>query len=76
MKRALTTCLLIGCLFSLGACMWMGADDKEFFGKGWVKPTELDGNPPRPVHPVDDPLPGAPEPAARSNPEWSTPEPF
>ena len=78
MKQAITTCLLIGCLFSLGACMWMGPDDKEFFGKGWVKPTELDGTPPRqvPVGAADDQLPGVPGPSAVSTGDWSTPARF
>ena len=85
MKRALLILLLIGCSLSLGACMFMGADDKEFFGKGWVNPKELDTAPsPRvPVHPTAEGTPAPVGPSARndapapsSDTDWSTPAPL
>ena len=78
MKRALFILLLIGCSLSLGACMFMGADDKEFFGKGWVNPKELDTAPPpkMPMRPAADGTPAPTGPSARSDGDWSTPAPF
>ena len=85
MKRALLTLLMIACLLSLGACMFMGADDKEFFGKGWVNPKELDNTPsPRvPVRPIESGTPEPVGPSARSDTratqndtDWSTPVPY
>ena len=53
MKRALCLCLLAVGLFTLNACMFMGSEDREFYGKGWVNPKELDKQPsvPMPMHP-------------------------
>lgn len=78
MKRVLLILLMIGGLFSVAACMWMGPDDKEFFGKGWVNPKELDSTPRphMPVHPVVDSTPAPVGPSARSDGEWGTPAPF
>ena len=85
MKRALLTLLLIGCLLSLGACMFMGPDDKEFFGKGWVNPKELDGTPSphmpvRPsadqeLAPIGEEAPAPVRHPSSSSDDWSTPSP-
>ena len=60
---------MIVCLLSFGACVFMGADDKEFFGKGWVNPKELDSTPaPRvPMRPSADGTPEPVGPSARSD---------
>ena len=65
--------------------MWMGPEDKEFFGKGWVNPKELDRGP-APKMPVragaDDgsaalvPASTGSATAAPNNGEWSTPAPY
>lgn len=65
--------------------MWMGPEDKEFFGKGWVNPKELD-RAPAPNMPV---RPGANEASAVLAPssgtsassapnagDWATPAPY
>lgn len=82
MKRVLLTVILLGSLLSLGACMFMGEEDKEFYGKGWVNPKELDKTPAphMPLRPAaDDPANASTLPAERSTQssrDWSTPVPF
>ncbi len=79
MKRLLLALLLIGCLCSLGACMFMGSDDREFYGKGWLNPKELDRAPavPMAIRPAANDAPvGGVVPSATDSGEWSTPPPF
>ena len=85
MKRVLLPLSMIACLLSLGACMFMGTEDKEFFGKGWVNPKELDTTPPpkMPMRPLADGTPEPVGPSARSeasakhdDADWSTPAAF
>ena len=85
MKRILLSLLMVVCLLSFSACIFMGSEDKEFFGKGWVNPRELDTPqaPKLPPRPVAD---GTPEPvgpsvrdeapATHNDVDWSTPAPF
>ena len=89
MKRFFLTVVLLGCLASLGACMWMGPEDKEFFGKGWVNPKELDRAPApkmpvRPgagdasavLAPASAPSDAAGTATAPNNEDWATPPPY
>ena len=42
MKRLLFLAALTAVLSTLGGCAFMSDEDKDFYGRGWVKPTELD----------------------------------
>lgn len=58
--RMKTTHLLaaIGAL-ALSGCALLSADDRDFYGKGWVNPKELDDPAPKtPAHPKATGLPG------------------
>ena len=82
MKRVLLTVILLGSLLSLGACMFMGEEDREFYGKGWISPKELDRTPTphMPVRPAADDAANAntlpTERATSNSSDWSTPAPF
>ena len=67
---------------SFSGCVFMNDEDKDFYGKGWVHPSELDDTAPRrpTVKPGDSTsqpaistaAPAAPVPP--SDPEWIVPE--
>ena len=64
---------------TLGGCVFMNEEDKDFYGKGWVHPSELDDvAPKRPaVKPVDSdyqPATSTAASSAPSAPEWIVPE--
>lgn len=52
MKRAFLLLLVAGLAVGLGGCE-MSPDDREFYGKGWLHPSDLDGERPTkmPAHP-------------------------
>ena len=60
---------------SFSGCVFMNDEDKDFYGKGWVHPSELDDVAPRrpPVKPVDSDYQPASS-APPSAPEWIVPE--
>ena len=39
MKTVFFSLLLVA---SAGGCAYMSPEDRDFYGKGWIKPTELD----------------------------------
>ena len=42
MKRFLLPCCLVALLATLNGCAFMSDEDRDFYGRGWVKPSELD----------------------------------
>lgn len=72
MKRLLLAALLAATLSTLAGCAFMSDEDKDFYGKGWVKPTELDN--PYPTH-SGAPVGKAPAPTATSGATSSTGDP-
>lgn len=64
--------LLLAVVLTLGGCAFMSDEDKDFYGRGWVKPSELDN--PYPNHAG---TPGARTPAVApsqgSDPAWDVP---
>ena len=82
MKTIFLSLLLIVVGLVGGGCAFMDPEDRDFYGKGWVKPTELDREPMH--HTIPDP--SRPQetttatttrtaPAAEPDPEWLTPVP-
>ena len=74
--------LLLACTFS--GCAFMSDEDRDFYGKGWSKPTELDGemkhktvnDPSRPqsaTYPTTSNA-GAHAAVTPNDPEWLVPE--
>ncbi len=67
-----------------GGCAFMSPEDRDFYGKGWVKPTDLDT--PMKHHTVEDPSrpqsatypttsnAGAHAATTPNDPEWLVPE--
>ena len=58
------SCLLATVIIGLGGCAFMSDEDRDFYGKGWVNPKELDQQPmhhaiPNPEAPIDDSAPTA-----------------
>ena len=53
MKRAFLFLLIVPSLAVLCGCSEMSPDDREFYGKGWIHPGELDKERPTqmPEHP-------------------------
>ena len=78
MKTLLLCSLSVAALLASG-CVFMAPEDRDFYGKGWVKPSDLDT--PIPHHAVADPsrpqTASAPvqPPAAQPDTEWLTPVP-
>ena len=78
MKRFLLLCSLMTVLAWLGGCVFMNDEDRDFYGRGWVKPAELDQ--PIPHHsgpPTADATASAPLPSTTSDPAhdsaWDVP---
>ncbi len=75
MKKVLLSLVLAATVVTAG-CAFMSDEDKDFYGKGWVKPTDLDKEPPRrihdPSHPEQDEAPA--RTAATPEPQWLIPE--
>ena len=79
MKKHLLVLVAILAGLSLTGCVFMNDEDKEFYGKGWVHPSELDD-----IAPKHDPMAAAATntPATtttnarpqQSAPEWIVPE--
>jgi hypothetical protein len=60
--------LICASIFLLAGCAFMSDEDKDFYGKGWVKPTDLDQPPVH--HSIPDPT--APTTAAAPDPNAAT----
>lgn len=82
MKTVLLSLLLVVCA---GGCAFMSPEDRDFYGKGWVKPTDLDtpmehtkvADPSRPqsaTYPTTSNA-GAHAATTPNDPEWLVPEP-
>ncbi len=63
MRTFLLSCCLAGLLLAAGGCAFMSDEDRDFYGKGWVNPRELDTptqhtvpNPEAPTRPAAAPL--------------------
>ena len=81
MKTVLLSVLL---MTLAGGCAFMSPEDRDFYGKGWIKPSELDA--PMKHHTVDDPSrpqsttypttsnAGAHAATTPNDPEWLVPE--
>ena len=80
MKTVLLGLALAATFFAAGGCAFMSDEDRDFYGKGWIRPSDLDKTTPRriadPSHPET--LPQADEPArtasATPEPQWLIPE--
>ncbi len=81
MKKVLFGLMLVAAVFASGGCAFMSDEDRDFYGKGWVRPSDLDK--PMPHHSVADPSHpeqaqqvDAPARTASSAPEpqWLIPE--
>ena len=74
--------LLITAALTAGGCAFMSDEDRDFYGKGWVKPSALDK--PMPHHTIQDPShpeyyreptdAPAQTAAATPEPQWLIPE--
>lgn len=42
MKKALLLMLLVVSALGCGGCAMLSADDRDFYGRGWINPKELD----------------------------------
>lgn len=52
MKTTLLLLLTVLYALTLGGCALMSQEDRDFYGKGWVNPRELDDTAPKmPAHP-------------------------
>ena len=82
MKTVLLSLLLVT---SAGGCAFMSPEDRDFYGKGWIKPTDLDTpmehtkvqDPSRPqsaTYPTTSNA-GAHAAIIPNDPEWLVPEP-
>ena len=81
MKNVLFLLLL---MVTAGGCAFMDAEDRDFYGKGWIKPTDLDAGTPH--RRVDDPSrpqsatypttsnAGAHAATTPNDPDWLVPE--
>lgn len=69
MKTVLLSLLLAASALTGGGCALMSPEDRDFYGKGWVKPSDLDT--PMPHHAITDP--SRPQQAA-SAPARKTPD--
>ena len=76
MKRFLLLLSLVIVIQTFGGCAFMGPDDREFFGKGWISPKELDTpagarhTPDKTTTPV---APDTDAPLAPANSAWDVP---
>ena len=64
---------------SLTGCAFMNDEDRDFYGKGWVHPTELDEVTPRhdptaAMAAADRPASASGAQAQTSSPEWIVPD--
>lgn len=84
MKTALLIVLLASVTLVGGGCAFMDPEDRDFYGKGWVKPTELDREPVHhkildPSHPetttTTSTTAARTAPTATPEPEWIVPIP-
>ena len=79
MKKVLLFLVLAAALATSG-CLIMNDEDRDFYGKGWIKPSELDNTTPRriadPSHPEQMQQADAPARTASATPEpeWLIPE--
>ena len=81
MKTVFLSLLLV---VSVSGCAFMSPEDRDFYGKGWIKPNELDADmKPRtvndPSRPVSTTYPttsnaGAHVAATPNDPDWLVPE--
>ncbi len=52
MKTTLLLMLTVLCALAFSGCAMLSADDRDFYGKGWINPKELDDTAPKmPAHP-------------------------
>ena len=51
MKTTLRLLLLAAGAWTLSSCALMSDEDRDFYGKGWINPRELDNAPRMPKHP-------------------------
>ena len=84
--RSFLKLLLLACaILSLAGCAFMSDEDRDFYGKGWIHPTELDGpmshhaipNPENPSSPAVGNPTGPPDPRdpTATGDAWATPAP-
>ena len=82
MKKVVLSLVLAATVFASGGCAFMSDEDRDFYGKGWIKPSDLDK--PTPHHAIPDPShpeqvqqTEAPAQTASATPEpqWLIPEP-
>lgn len=52
MKPTLRLALITLCALAFSGCALLASDDRDFYGKGWLNPKELDDTGPKlPAHP-------------------------
>lgn len=80
MKTVLLFLLLAASVLTGGGCVLMSPEDRDFYGSGWIKPSDLDK--PMPHHAITDPsrpqqVASAPSRvrSAEPEPQWLVPEP-
>lgn len=71
MKTVLLLLLLTAAALTGGGCILMSPEDRDFYGKGWIKPSELDT--PTPHHAITDP--SHPQQTASTRPRTTTADP-
>ncbi len=78
MTRLRRGALLAGLVLCCGGCAFMSDEDRDFYGKGWIHPSELDK--PMEHHSTADPAEVADSNAAgaaaapQPTPEWLVPQ--
>ena len=79
MKIRLLTLSVVLAGISLTGCAFVNDEDRDFYGKGWVHPTELDEVTPRhdptaALAAANRPAQTSAAPAETSSPEWIVPD--
>ena len=79
MKKTFLCLLLAAAILAAGGCAFMSDEDRDFYGKGWIKPSDLDKTPPHhaipdPSHPEQVAAAPARTQSADADPQWLIPE--
>ncbi len=80
MKTVFLSLLIAATVLTGSGCIFMSDEDRDFYGKGWVRPADLDR--PAPRHTIPDPsrpqqtaaVAPAQTSSADADPQWLVPE--
>ncbi len=76
MKRALVLLLLVSSMAVVSGCTEMSPEDREFYGRGWIHPGDLDQVRPTkmPAHPETTGSLGPVSGSSENGEEWAAPQ--